>query len=106
MESLGQILAPTLGPGDIVVMDNLPCHKVAGVQEAIESRGAQLLYLPPYSPDLRACLTISSPSVLKLLCVYHQLLLSDQEDSSTPPTICDYKMYFYIIFNLKGMKAR
>ena len=52
MESLGQILAPTLGPGDIVVMDNLPCHKVAGVQEAIESRGAQLLYLPPYSPDL------------------------------------------------------
>src|SRR5688500_9412995 len=33
-------------------MDNLPCHKVAGVQEAIGSRGAQLLYLPPYSPDL------------------------------------------------------
>jgi transposase len=49
---VGQILAPTLSPGDIVVMDNLPCHKVAGVQEAIESRGAQLLYLPPYSPDL------------------------------------------------------
>jgi transposase len=47
-----QILAPTLSPGDIVVMDNLPCHKVAGVQEAIGSRGAQLLYLPPYSPDL------------------------------------------------------
>jgi DDE superfamily endonuclease len=38
-----QILAPTLSPGDIVVMDNLPCHKVAGVQEAIGSRGAQLL---------------------------------------------------------------
>ena len=49
---VGQILAPTLNPGDIVVMDNLPCHKVADVQEAIESRGAQLLYLPPYSPDL------------------------------------------------------
>ena len=49
---VGQILAPTLSPGDIVVLDNLPCHKVAGVQEAIESRGAQLLYLPPYSPDL------------------------------------------------------
>ena len=47
-----QILAPTLGPGDIVVMDNLPCHKVAGIQEAIESRQARLLYLPPYSPDL------------------------------------------------------
>ena len=49
---VGQILAPTLSPGDIVVLDNLLCHKVAGVQEAIESRGAQLLYLPPYSPDL------------------------------------------------------
>jgi transposase len=47
-----QILAPTLSPGDIVVMDNLPCHKVAGIQEAIENRQARLLYLPPYSPDL------------------------------------------------------
>jgi transposase len=47
-----QILAPTLSPGDIVVMDNLPCHKVAGLREAIENRQAQLLYLPPYSPDL------------------------------------------------------
>ncbi len=46
------ILIPTLSPGDIVVMDNLPCHKVAGIQEAINSREAQLLYLPPYSPDL------------------------------------------------------
>jgi transposase len=49
---VGQILAPTLSSGDIVVMDNLPCHKVAGVQQAIDSRGARLLYLPPYSPDL------------------------------------------------------
>jgi transposase len=47
-----QVLAPTLSPGDIVVMDNLPCHKVAGIREAIENRQAQLLYLPPYSPDL------------------------------------------------------
>lgn len=47
-----QILAPTLRPGDIVIMDNLPAHKVAGVREAIEARGARLLYLPPYSPDL------------------------------------------------------
>ena len=42
-----QILA--LSPGDIVVMDNLPCHKVAGFREAIENRQAQLLYLPPYN---------------------------------------------------------
>jgi transposase len=47
-----QVLAPTLRPGDVVVMDNLPSHKVAGVREAIEARGAELLYLPPYSPDL------------------------------------------------------
>ncbi len=47
-----QILAPTLGTGDTVVMDNLPCHKVAGIREAIESVGAKLVYLPPYSPDL------------------------------------------------------
>lgn len=43
---------PTLKRGDIVVMDNLPVHKVAGVAEAIEAAGATLLYLPPYSPDL------------------------------------------------------
>jgi transposase len=47
-----QILAPTLSPGDIVIMDNLASHKVAGVREAIEACGAMLVYLPPYSPDL------------------------------------------------------
>ena len=46
-----QFLAPTLNPGDIVVMDNLKPHKAAGVREAIEAAGAKLLYLPPYSPD-------------------------------------------------------
>ncbi len=46
------MLAPTLTPGDIVVMDNVATHKVAGIREAIEARDAQLLYLPPYSPDL------------------------------------------------------
>jgi transposase len=46
-----QVLAPELSPGDIVVMDNLPAHKVAGVRQAIEDAGARLLYLPPYSPD-------------------------------------------------------
>lgn len=47
-----QFLAPTLSPDDIVVMDNLPAHKVKGVAEAIDARGAELRYLPPYSPDL------------------------------------------------------
>ena len=46
-----QFLAPTLKPGDIVVMDNLSAHKVSGVREAIEAVGARLFYLPPYSPD-------------------------------------------------------
>jgi transposase len=46
-----QILAPTLRPGDLVVLDNLSSHKVPGVREAIEAAGARLLYLPPYSPD-------------------------------------------------------
>jgi transposase len=46
-----QALAPTLRPGDLVIMDNLGAHKVQGVREAIEARGARLRYLPPYSPD-------------------------------------------------------
>ena len=46
------MLAPALRPGDIVIMDNLAAHKVAGVRQAIEACGATLLYLPPYSPDL------------------------------------------------------
>lgn len=47
-----QILVPELRPGDIVVMDNLPAHKGIEVKDAIEAAGAELLYLPPYSPDL------------------------------------------------------
>jgi len=47
-----QCLVPTLKRGDIVAMDNLPVHRVAGVAEAIEAAGATPLYLPPYSPDL------------------------------------------------------
>jgi transposase len=47
-----QMLAPELRPGDIVVMDNLAAHKVDGIAQAITDRGAELRYLPPYSPDL------------------------------------------------------
>ena len=47
-----EVLCPTLEIGDIVVMDNLPAHKVKGIKELIEARGGQLIYLPPYSPDL------------------------------------------------------
>jgi transposase len=47
-----QTLAPTLRQGDVVVMDNLSSHKRRGVREALAAAGAELLYLPPYSPDL------------------------------------------------------
>jgi transposase len=47
-----QVLLPTLKPGDVVIMDNLRVHKVAGVRQAIEAVGAKLLFIPPYSPDL------------------------------------------------------
>ena len=47
-----QVLGPTLRPGDVVVMDNLRAHKVSGVAEAMVRRGAEVVYLPPYSPDL------------------------------------------------------
>jgi transposase len=46
-----QMLAPQLRPGDIVVLDNLGSHKVNGIAEAVQAAGAQLRYLPPYSPD-------------------------------------------------------
>ena len=45
------VLAPTLRRGDVVILDNLQPHKAAGVREAIEARGARMLFLPPYSPD-------------------------------------------------------
>jgi transposase len=46
-----RVLAPTLRPGQVVVMDNLAAHKGDRVKELIEERGCELLYLPPYSPD-------------------------------------------------------
>lgn len=48
---LQQVLCPQLQPGQVVIMDNLSAHKVHGVREQIEARGARLIYLPAYSPD-------------------------------------------------------
>jgi len=48
---VSQVLVPELTTGDVVIMDNLPAHKVHGVRQAIEAAGATLLYLPAYSPD-------------------------------------------------------
>jgi len=52
VEYVRQCLRPTLSPGDIVVMDNLPAHKNAAVRQLIEAAGAELRFLPAYSPDL------------------------------------------------------
>ncbi|MGX8008272.1 IS630 family transposase [Mesorhizobium sp. ORM8.1] len=72
-----QVLVPTLSEGDMVVMDNLPAHKAAGVRDAIEAAGASLLYLPPYSPDfnpienafakLKALLRVKAERTIKAL---------------------------------------
>src|ERR671921_2259261 len=47
-----QVLAPSLRPGQVVILDNLGAHKGERVRELIEGRGCSLLFLPPYSPDL------------------------------------------------------
>jgi transposase len=47
-----EVLSATLRPGDIVVLDNLSAHRAAAAREAVEARGARLVFLPPYSPDL------------------------------------------------------
>jgi transposase len=49
---LERVLAPSLRPGQVVMMDNLSAHKGGRVREIVERRGCELLYLPPYSPDL------------------------------------------------------
>ena len=52
LANVEQVLTPTLRPGDVVVLDNLAVHKQPAVRAAIEAVGAQLRFLPPYSPDL------------------------------------------------------
>lgn len=49
---VAQVLVPELRPGDVVVMDNLSSHKTATTRQIIEAAGAELVFLPPYSPDL------------------------------------------------------
>ena len=77
-----QVLVPTLKRGMIVVMDNLPAHKLPGVRAAIQATGARLLLLPPYSPDfnpienafaklkaiLRKAAARTIPSLWKAIC--------------------------------------
>ena len=67
-----QILATTLKRGDIVFMDNVSVHKVAGVQGAIARRGATLVYLPPYSPDFNPIEQVFAKlkSILRKIAAY------------------------------------
>jgi len=52
LQYIQQILAPTLEPGDLVICDNLSSHKCFEVREALQAVGADIAYLPPYSPDM------------------------------------------------------
>ena len=74
-----QLLAPSLKPGDIVIMDNLSSHKVSGIHEAIESVGASILFLPPYSPDLNPIELMWSKikAILRKLKIRAKELLDD-----------------------------
>lgn len=65
-----QGLVPTLQPQDVVILDNLTTHKVAGVRQAIEAAGARLWYLPPYSPDFNPIENLWSKvkQILRSLC--------------------------------------
>jgi len=78
-----QVLVPALTVGDIVVMDNLSSHKRPRVQELIEAVGAELLYLPPYSPDLNPIEMIFSKikQLLRSLAARTQSALWDSVQS-------------------------
>jgi transposase len=97
-----QVLIPTLAPGDIVIMDNLPAHKAEGVRNAIEDAGCRLLYLPPYSPDfnpiekafakLKAVLRAKTERMIDGLwnTVAHIITLSEPQECANYFKSCGY----------------
>lgn len=91
------ILAPSLSCGEVVVMDNLSSHKVKGVREAIESAGATVLYLPPYSPDLNPIENAFSKLKQLLRSAGHRMakaLWGDVQRMLDAITPCDAAGYF------------
>lgn len=76
---LKDVLIPTLRPGDIVVMDNLRTHHIQAVSELLHGAGADVLYLPPYSPDLNPIekLWAKMKAILRKLCVRSLDVLDD-----------------------------
>jgi len=92
-----QVLAKALEPGDVVVMDNLAPHKASGIKEAIESVGASVLYLPPYSPDFNPieCLWSKVKQYLRSLAARTFDALSDGLAAALDTvTTSDCKGYF------------
>ena len=91
------ILCPVLSPNDIVVMDNLPSHKVDGVEEAINSKGAELLYLSPYSPDfspIEPCWSKLKNNLRKLKARSPELLDDGIKESLEEITLSDCDGWF------------
>jgi len=92
----GHILVPTLRPGDVVILDNLPAHKGVAVRHAIEAVGARLLFLPPYSPDfnpienafskLKALLRKAAARIVEQLW----RVIGDSLDAFTPTECANY----------------
>ena len=95
-EYISKCLAPTLHKGDIVIMDNLPSHKVKGVVEPILLTGASILYLPPYSPDLNPIEMMWSKIKAYLRKIkartFHELAVAivDALDSVSSSDICGW----------------
>ncbi len=91
-----QVLVPTLKVNDIVIMDNLPVHKVPAVRRAIEAAGAQLLFLPPYSPDLNPIEMVFAKMKAKLRHEAHRSVdalwraLGRIATTITPPECTNY----------------
>jgi transposase len=91
-----QVLVPMLLPNDIVIMDNLPAHKVPAVRRAIDAAGAQLLLLPPYSPDLNPIEMVFSQMKAKLRYEAHRSVealwnaLASVADAITPTQCASY----------------
>ena len=91
-----QVLVPTLRSNDIVIMDNLPVHKVPAVRRAIEAAGAQLLFLPPYSPDLNPIEMVFAKMKAKLRHEAHRSVdalwraLGRIANAITPPECVNY----------------
>lgn len=99
-----QVLVPTLRPGDVVVLDNLVVHKQPAVRTAIEQAGAQVRFLPPYSPDfnpielafakLKAFLRAARPRSFEQVCdlIATALALFSAEECANYARHCGYRV--------------